>query len=233
MTATELPFKAAALDFPESHFRAFQVCNTDKWIGKRGFYEMKNLILRVYGHENDYDLQYLELKCHSCNGSGWYYSDSRCRNCGGTGIFRNKRVVLERFLLNGHVFHKPLGELEQRSGTAYLKIFTGYSEVFEWEHPYPQFKYEPFIGIIRNRIHGLITHEKPSLSALWSYLYLLWHYDRNKLYETIQGDVRSRVRSDAHKLRTLLDEHKPLTAYAIFLNVKESDLIGIEDFKAP
>jgi hypothetical protein len=125
------------IDIPEAHMKAFIVCNSSP---TQTFYLLKDKILTKYGHRNDYDLQIIKQTCNSCDGTGIFKSDWKpresCWSCGGDGIFRRKKIILERWLLNGNLYHKPLGE--------FFNI--------------------PVDTIIKNKIDGYIRHT-PKLKA--------------------------------------------------------------------
>lgn len=221
-----IPFKENA-DIPESHLYAFRVCNSaGAWVYRYAFYQLKNTILEKYGHEADYDLQHIEKKCHSCDGKG-NHPRGQCYRC-NSGVYQRKKVVLKRWILNGCVFHKPVGELD--SGK--LKIFNGYYESEYSGCEYPSFKYEQFNGRIINEIRGIIKHEPMPLSATWAFYYLLWNYDRDKFHKCIAQDVKAYQTNAQYKLKKLLRKYNPLKAYANFFEIKKEDLKPIEDFES-
>lgn len=219
-----IPFKENQ-DISESHLFAFRVCNSaGYWAYRPAFYKLKNQLLEKYGHEADYDLQHIEKKCYSCGGTGWYRENNRCQNC-NKGIYSRKDIVLKRFLLNGYIFHQPIGELEP--GSNRLKIFAGY-DGDEWNE-YPTFKYEIFHGKIINVINGLIVHEPVGVHPIWAYYYLLWEYNRELFYKNLQGDLKSYQTNTQYRLKQLLDKFNPLKAYAEFFEVKKSQLVDMGD----
>jgi len=218
-----LPFKENA-DIPESHLYAFRVCNSGgAWAYKSAFYKLKNELLLKYGHEADYDLQHIVKKCYSCGGTGWYSEVNRCRNC-DNGVYARKDVILKRWILNGAIFHQPLGEL---TGSNSIKVFIGYMD--DDYNEGPMFKYEPFTGKIVSTITGLIKHEPVGLHPIWAYYYLLWNYDRNRFYSCLAGDLKSYQTNTQWKLKRLLDKFSPLKAYAEFFEVKKEQLADIDD----
>jgi len=214
-------------DIPAAHFYAFNVCNSAGSNGwKNSFYALKNELLKAYGHEADYDLQYIEKKCYTCNGTGMYSEINRCRNCLGTGIYAKRNVLLKRFLLNGHIFHQPVGELIDCRG----KIFDGYTEDDDCFYgAYAKFRYENFNGVIKENISGLIKHEPHSLNPTFAFYYLLWVFDREKFYSRMNGDLKVYQTNTLHRLRQLLAKYSPLKAYAMFHNVEQKDLEPIDD----
>lgn len=99
------------------------------------FYEIKSRILRQRGTTDGYDLQHIPgKKCFSCDGTGIYvgyhtFSGTRfedyCRRCGESGWHkRPKWIVLDRWILDGFVFHIPgqVHRIEPDSGTARKQI---------------------------------------------------------------------------------------------------------------
>ena len=221
-----IPFKENQ-DIPDPHLFAFRVCNSaGTWAYRPAFYMLKNQLLEKYGHEADYDLQHIVKKCHSCYGSGYHRSGAQCNNC-NKGVYSRKDVVLKRFLLNGYVFHQPLGELE--AGSNRLKIFDGYEQDAYFNPYYPKFRYELFHGKFNSVITGLIKHEPVGLHPVWAYYYLLWNYDREKFYKYLQSDLKNYQTNTQHKLKQLLGRFNPLKAYADFFEVKKEQLASIDD----
>ena len=160
------------LDIPKPHFDYFVACNS---IGYKSFYLLKDKILKVFGHENDYDIQHLKKKCYSCNGTGFYHQNIRCYKC-NNGVYEEYDVILQRYILNNSCFHIPLGRLEGNR----LKIWDGYYNNDEWGYPeISKWRYELFHGIIKNSINGLIKHDPPKkLNPQFGYWFLLFHYDK-------------------------------------------------------
>ena len=219
-------FKEGA-DIPDSHFYAFKVCNSGKsHFYKPAFYVLKNELLQTYGRPNDFDLQEIEKKCRTCGGSGMYSKSEGCRNCGGSGIWATKKVVLKRYILNGAVFHQPVGELTYDGR---LKVFDGYEEDHECGYGYAKFIYQNFHGIIKNKITGTIKHEPYKLSMEWAYLYLLWAYKRAEFHTTLDRIVKSYQTNAQHKFRILISKYTPLKAASIFFKVEKSQLEHIDD----
>lgn len=223
MSQIALPL-TETVDIPQPHFYALSVCNSaGAWAYRGSFYELKNELLQKYGHEADYDLQHIVKKCHSCDGNG-NHTWGQCWNC-DKGVYQRKDVVLKRYLLNGAVFHKPMGELVGNR----LKIFNGYYEGEYDGMDYPSFRFEPFDGKIVAVITGLIKHEPMKLHPIWAYYYLLWHYDRDYFYKILAGDLKNLRTNTQYKLKKLLKLYSPLRAYADFFEVKKPELAPIDD----
>ena len=204
---------------PEAHLRALLICNSaDNWVYKHQFYKIKTLILLKYGKVDGYDLQTIKKGCYSCNGKGIYKSSYKlpetCWNCFGTGIYKEKHVVLSRFILNGHLFHCPVGELTG-----------GKIRVNADEGSY----YYKFEGTITNNIHGLIKHQPIKGNATWWFYYLLWHYDISLFYKRIESDVKSYQRRYRNRLSELMRKHNPLKVFADFFKIKKQELDSIDD----
>lgn len=208
----------STLDIPTQDFTAFIACNAK---GGSGFYKLKDKILHVFGKENDYDLQHITKKCHTCNGSGWYYKDTRCNRC-SNGVYEAYDVVLQRFLLNNSCFHIPVGRLEGNR----LKIWDGYyPSDDEWEqYPCSKWRYEPFTGIIKNAIQGLIKHTVPnSLNTNWAYWYLLYKYDHAEWLSQTGNFLNVRYNKKEFQKRNYLwlTSNHGLTALAKYYECEE------------
>lgn len=216
-------FKEIGTNIPASHFYAFKACNNggSYWY-KQDFYKLKNLMLDLFGHDDGYDLQIIKKKCYSCNGTGMYCKYDECFNCGGTGIFDTKEVVLKRYRLNGEVFHRPLGKLT--CNRTQIEIFDGYDT-----HGYTKFKYEPFTGKFTDTIRGIIKHKPGELNPNWSYLYLLYHYDKIAFLATVKEIVARAQTNTKYKLRTLLKQYSPLQAMHRYFEVKPQHTEPIDD----
>lgn len=214
-----IPFKENA-DIPESHLYAFRVCNSGSFAYKQQFYKLKSILLKTYGHESNYDLQIIKKVCYSCDGKGNHYTGSQCWNC-DKGIYQTKQVVLKRYILNGALFHEPIGELIGSQ----VKVFTGYWE----DYGEAMFRFESFGGRIINTINGIIKHEPLPLHPVWSYYYLLWNYDRNMLFKLIASDVKCYQTRSQHKLKRLLENNNPLKAFAEFFQIKREQLEPIDE----
>lgn len=218
-----IPFKENS-DIPESHLYALRVCNSaGAWTFKYSFYKLKNNILERYGHEADYDLQHIKKKCYSCDGKGNHVR-GKCWNC-DKGVYSRKDVVLKRYLINGAIFHKPIGELYNGR----LKTFTGYYYDEYGQEERANFKEEAFSGKIVSEIHGLIEHEPMALHPIWAYYYLLYHYDKDGFHVRINNDVKTFQTNTQYKLKQLLKKYNPLKAYADFFEVKREQLEMIDD----
>lgn len=199
------------IDIPEAHMKAFVVCNSSP---TQIFYKLKDKILTKFGHENDFDLQVIKQTCWSCEGTGKFKSDWKpieiCWSCGGDGVFRTKKIVLERWLLNGHLFHKPLGEL---SGNLVVKYDP-------FEHP----RSISFSGVIRNEIQGYIRHDKMEGNPQYCLYYLMWHYDRDMFWRYLTCDVNGYYKKERLKFQRLLRKYNPLAAISQFLQVKKQEV---------
>lgn len=79
----------------------------------QAFYELKDRLLKRYGErdvDRPTDVQRIVDVCYGCDGTGFYlYPDEDCYRCGGTGVYQTRWVLLERWLIAGHVFHRPIG----------------------------------------------------------------------------------------------------------------------------
>lgn len=206
------------LNIPTQDFIAFAACNSK---ATRSFYALKDKILKVFGNENDYDLQHITKKCHTCNGTGLYYSDSRCRRC-KNGVWAKYDVVLKRYLLNGSCFHIPLGRLEGNR----LKIFDGIDWHDEFEdYGITKWKYQPFEGIFKNTITGIIKHEYPTnLNTYWLCWYLLYKYDIDTFNCDAKVFLGCNFSKDEFQLRNYmwLTSKHPLEALAKYYKCEDT-----------
>lgn len=184
------------IDIPEAHMKAFIVCNSSP---TQTFYLLKDKILKKYGHNNGYDLQVIKQTCNSCDGTGKFKchwkSTETCWSCGGDGIFRVKQIILERHILNGNIFHIPVGEVQLK----------------------------PYLGSLKNKIEGYIRHEPTEGNPQYCLYYLMWHYDRDMFFKYLTSDVQCYYKMERLKFQRLLRKHNPLNAIAEFLQVKKQE----------
>lgn len=127
MSQYTLPFQQKE-DLPEEDFLLFSQLNSsprywqNDWphlsydSDKDAFYELKDIILNGFGRTDGYDLQVIKRTCRHCDGTGrhcyWIkHLAERCWQCGGTGIYEKVQVALRRYILNEHLFHKPMGRI--------------------------------------------------------------------------------------------------------------------------
>lgn len=104
---------------PASDFSLFIGLNSNMFEQKRTFYILKDAILNEFGQIDGYDLQHIKKKCWNCDGDGifkrygwfdgkWVIVDrERCRSC-IKGVYAEYTVPLQRYILNGGIFHKPV-----------------------------------------------------------------------------------------------------------------------------
>ncbi len=96
--------------------------NAAEYIFKQSFYEVKKKILDEHAEKVGLDLQQLIRRCRTCDGHGNYtiYGElsgdildvRSCWNCNGTGKLGFHYWVLQRHLLNDHLFHTPLHSID-------------------------------------------------------------------------------------------------------------------------
>lgn len=226
MKQLPIPFKETQ-DIPHSHFHAFMVCNSaDSWYKKQSFYALKSKILKKYGTESNFDLQTINRICNTCDGkgifkSGWKLPET-CWSCHGDGIFSTKKIVLKRWILNGALFHEPIGEFENDG--LYIKINT--NRIIEH---YPVYRYEEFNGKIVNQITGIIKHEPLELNPTWSFYYLTWHYNREGFLSLISSDLNMYHTRTKNKLKKMLREHNPLKVFANHYKVPKQQIEQFDD----
>lgn len=98
----------------------FHKANAGNYAYKQLFYtDVKHRVLREYGEFAGHDKQVIERKCWSCHGTGvykkyWYeglyrilLSSEKCWNC-NDGIYSCVTYYLERWVLNGKLYHIPV-----------------------------------------------------------------------------------------------------------------------------
>lgn len=225
MQQIQIPFEQN-LDIPKSHFHAFMVCNSaaSNWSHKQAFYDLKNEMLDTFGHKAEFDLQIIKQRCHSCNGTGVFKCHWKlrelCWSCNGSGTYRTKKVVLQRFILNNNVFHKPIGEYFTNT----VGVFNGWDE---WGRAI--LKNCPFSGTFINKIDGLIKHEPMDANPTFSFYYLLWNYNRAFFYKRISYDINSYSSRTKYKLKRMLVQHNPLKVFADFFKVKKQQIEQFDD----
>lgn len=74
------------------------------------FYALKQAILERYGIWAGEDIQHIRKECWSCT-NGTYCDGEVCRRCDGRGVYSERWILLERWLLAGQMFHRPLRSL--------------------------------------------------------------------------------------------------------------------------
>jgi hypothetical protein len=97
-------------------FKCFVMANgSDYWYEmKEEFYKVKNKVLKRKAIYCGLQMQRVPVRCNSCDGTGrwhyWYYDGGEwCFRCRGTGIFQVRLYYLMKYILNGKVFHIPVG----------------------------------------------------------------------------------------------------------------------------
>ncbi len=80
--------------------------------GNAAFYAFKARFLRRFGTRAGLDRQRIELDCYGCEGSGFFTKSEVCRKCGGQGVYDVKEILLERWDLQGRIYHRPLDAAE-------------------------------------------------------------------------------------------------------------------------
>ena len=110
---TILPFPN--LNIPARHARWLLLANAASYPEKHfWFYPLKSKILRDHAIMDGFDLQIITKKCW-CGDGIWRGRDDtlpkvhwqQCHKCSGTGIYLEKKVLLERWLINGVILHCP------------------------------------------------------------------------------------------------------------------------------
>lgn len=86
------------------------LANSDPPCSRKRFYAMKDVILKLWGEPDGYDVQRI---VKACWGDRWWDDEGDeangcgpgCRRCGGTGVWEEKFIRLERWKLAGRNFH--------------------------------------------------------------------------------------------------------------------------------
>ncbi len=115
-----------------------------------------------------YDMQVITKECYTCYGTGMYSKISKCRNCDGTGTYDVSTYKLNRYLLNGEIYHIP------------TKVWT-----------YNQDTMTNACLIFTKRIE----HKGVKGNAELSYFILLFMYFRKEFYKDLRHIVKRRVRN--------------------------------------
>lgn len=105
----------------------FAVANAaaaQRYIWSRRFYGFKDRTLKRFGAQVGYDLQMISYQCNACGGSGMWAKDQTCNRCGGSGEYDDREVWLERWDLQGRIFHKPSQCIPPKN-TEPVEVFEG------------------------------------------------------------------------------------------------------------
>lgn len=179
-------------DIPEKDFERFARLNKS---GYSSFYPLKDSILRKYGHSDSYDLQKIVVKCNACDGTGKFrkYTDwnrfvkEPCFRC-DNGIYDTKYIALERWILNGTLYHIPLGRVNPHGLHSEL-------------------------GNLRyvNTIEGKIKKEMYDLKEVKrDYMTLLRIYDRNAFLSLVMSEFKYKHRKTKLKFMNTVRQYRSL-----------------------
>lgn len=164
----------------------FELANAGNYVGKQSFYtNIKPVVLRTFGQFAGYDLQIIEKKCWTCNGTGvfkhyhhefgqrYLIKKEQCWNC-NNGIYQTKHISLARFILNGKVYHMPA---------------ENYTSAISYS----------------NEIRGIIQHEQVDpKEAMRAYIILLWKFNKPAFYDHLKSLVDLEVTSKTKWIRDLI-----------------------------
>lgn len=108
------------LQVPARHLEWFRLANAgiyperDAW-----FYPFKSRFLHAHALPDGFDVQVIVKKCWCGDGIYRGVDDhwprefwQMCNRCGGSGVHRKDRVYLQRWLLGGRLYHKPVNRCE-------------------------------------------------------------------------------------------------------------------------
>lgn len=183
---------------PEKDFKLFKALNSyGHWFHQGKFYELKTKILKQHGKFDGYDRQEIKTICNSCGGTGVFVSGWKpkelCWGCMGAKIYETKYICLERYLLNGEIFHNPIGR-EYSNGIFQKESYGAYflSDIKVIDKP-----------VYKDEIFGLVKHEKiegyePNYSLLIlskKYDNELFFYLLKSLWNGWQGNGKNKFRS--------------------------------------
>lgn len=228
---------------PTALFHCFKACNQAPrtWVHKQAFYQFKNEYLQKHATFNDYDLQRVEIKCTSCDGKGNYsryvwamddYYHDKCWHC-NKGVYAVYYVALKRWILNGHLFHQPMGRVNEngvpllhRSGyyedrahgnlCDTLPVGGGAVEGALW--------YTPSI-IYRTKITGYITHPPSKVNPNFPYMVLMYKYNRTEFNRVVQYESKLAQTRAKNRLNDLLRKsNSTLRAFAGYFEISETDI---------
>lgn len=107
--------KTSILSWLLHHANRLDHSNPFDPLGKQRFYTIKNQILKKYGTNQGYDVQFIEGKiCFSCSGTGiythytWNGSEKEpCYNCYNGWFKRPTWNILARVKFGKYTFHQP------------------------------------------------------------------------------------------------------------------------------
>jgi hypothetical protein len=164
----------------------FELANAGNCSHKQSFYStIKPHVLKTFGKFAGYDLQIIEKKCWSCNGTGvfkhYHYEFSQrylisqepCWRCKG-GIYETKKISLRRYILNGKLYHIPC---------------------------------ENFVSMTyyTNEIKGVIVHEQVDPNkALRAFIILLWIYNKAEFYNYLTSFAAHEIQNKTSWIKPLL-----------------------------
>lgn len=118
---------------PQRHVEWLRIANAAEFNGKHfWFYPFKKRFLRAHAISDGLDLQIIVDKCWCGDGIWRGVEFSRpsqyweiCWKCNGTGVYRKRKVVLIRWLLNDTIFHEPSSLLEYQPHFEYRTTHKG------------------------------------------------------------------------------------------------------------
>lgn len=199
--------------FTNSELRHLLVCNSNNFSSKQQFYELKKRLLEEHAEKDGIDLQTINRYCYSCV-KGVYTHDhsgdqETCYKCCGTGIYSTKHWLLQRYRINDILFHVPIRtitEKEQIEDSAWFAL-----------------------GAIKNFIEGAIIQTKTKGNPYYSYMMLLYSFDRSLFYKEVNS-LGQRLRTRAkHKFKNVVRKAKDiivgLAQYFGIIEKEEQDLL--------
>ena len=190
----------------------FAVANANPQVG---FYDFKKRFLRRFAVQDGYDLQRIDKTCWKCEGSGFYTSQEECRSCGGSGIHHTNEHWLERWNLQGTVYHVP----------------RHHSDVYcQHGYKYPEPRRE-IDGIIQKGIERVVIGPDfegkervvPSQKeAHRAYIRLMVRFEPLNLWEHVKSCVRNKM--DAWRIKRMLCLMRIRNKLELFPIIREEDV---------
>ena len=178
------------------------------------FYKIKNRLLAKFGNFIGYDIQFIEgKKCHSCHGSGMYYSYfygnewdyEHCYSCYGGWYKRPVWNILHRVKFGKYIFHQPK-ERVYKAPAAETKVIEGYIDHNKSKHG--QFALTILFLIYEK---GYLKRWYQSAGTGWK---CYWWQRRNWLYNIIHiikhGKNSIPFNDTRRKMKAIMNKYKPV-----------------------
>lgn len=100
------------IKLPSKDLRWFHLANAKP---QAGWYKFKDRFLKRFATPAGWDFQTIEHHCWNCGGSGFFALGGECQGCEGSGVHRTTHHWLERWDLQGRIYHRPVSCFEAPS----------------------------------------------------------------------------------------------------------------------